>query len=116
MPDTANFRPAFTLLTELVNYAAYLKGWPPERLMTRYGKWEYNWATFGVIWAIRQVMPELYSYPLLGRRLNYTDHTTALYGFRRAEMLRDKDIRYRLFTDRLLDFARSRIEAQRRAA
>lgn len=108
MPDTVFVRPIFTLLPELVKYAAYLRGFEPELLTDRIKHREISWTRFGVIWAIRQVMKDIYSYPLLARRLGFKDHTSVLHGYRRAETLRDSDFRFKLFTDRLLAFAKSR--------
>lgn len=115
MPDTVFARPALLLTPELIRYAAYLRGFTPEQLQKRYGPWKKTRATFGVVWVLRQVNPDVYSLPLLAKMLGYKDHTSVLHGYNRAITLRDTDIDYRLFTDRLMGFAVSRM-AMRGAA
>lgn len=67
-----------------------------------------RWA---VTWVMRQLTDSKGRKKLtmrdVGRLLGYADHTTAGYGLRQAEWLRDRDPDFRAKTDGLLDLARS---------
>lgn len=106
-------RPAFSVATKLISYAADLYEMDPWELVRSGRQRRKFYPRWAVIWTLRQLgapgsqQNNPYSYPRLARLLGYGDHTSAIHGYNEIERMRRADPKLRELTDKMLAFART---------
>lgn len=102
MKNQVTRRPAFNIAMDLVAYAARVKGVEPHRLARRERTRDVSIPRFGIVWVLRNFgLP----WTRIAKVLNFTDHTSVIHAYRRAEQLRREDVEFRGFSDQLMQYA-----------
>lgn len=97
-------RPAFSVCMQLVGKASEFWDVPSWRLLKRERTRKVAYARFGVIWALRETGITFWA---ITKHLNFKEHTSAMYAYKKAQRMRETDPEFRAKTDDLLAYARA---------
>ena len=92
--------PHAQIIKRMVTFVCFALDERPSDLLSQRRAQKLAYGRFAIMWAAKALTP--YSYPQIARALGGYDHTSIMYGCRRADELRDSDPDFRTLSDALL--------------